>query len=198
LYFYSSLLLYTYNNRKEWAGYQKVSIMKTTVSLNSKQIELITFISKYRFVNVAEAQKHFNLKSRPSVNLKLKVLVKSGHIGMLYDRSYKLIGKPATFYLTPKGLREAQKKLPYITDAIVKSSYSDKAASDSLIQESSAIFELSKSLSCNYPNMKILTARQLGDIEYMPRPLPNLYLAHQTSDGTARHFLYHLRDIKRY
>lgn len=83
--------------------------MKTAVSLNSKQIELITFISKYRFVNVAEVQKHFNLKSRPSVNLKLKVLVESGHIGMLYDPSYKLIGKPATFYLTPKGLREAQK-----------------------------------------------------------------------------------------
>ena len=172
--------------------------MKTTTALNPKQVELLKFISKFRFVTVAHIQNNFNLKSRPSVNLKLNVLIKTGHIGRLYDRSYRQVNKPASFYLTPKGLREIQKHLPYITDAIIKNSYGDKRASDSLVDESARLLELSKSLATNYPAIKALTARQLGDIEYMPKPLPSLYLALKVGDSTSRYFLYYLQDSKRY
>lgn len=117
---------------------------------------------------------------------------------MIYDNANKLAGKPAVFYLTPKGLRAVQQQLPYITDTIIKNAYGDKNASESLIQESSELFELSQSLTHIYPNMKALTARQLGDLEYFPRPLPDLYLAHKQDQETFRFFLYQFRDVKRY
>lgn len=172
--------------------------MKTAVSLNPKQIELIKFIAKYRFVTASQVQKHFNLKSRPSVNVKLKVLVTAGLVGMQYDRSYKLIGKPAAFFLTPKGMREAQKHVPYITEALIRSSYSDKKASESLVQESAKILELSASITNSYPGMKALTARQLADIDYLPKLHPSLYLAQNTDSGPLRYFLYYFGNTKRY
>jgi hypothetical protein len=117
---------------------------------------------------------------------------------MRYDVSKKLSGAPAAYYLTPKGLRELQRGLPYITDAVIKNAYGDKNASESLIRESVEIFEVSHALLNTYPDMKVLTPRQIGDIEYFPRPLPNLYLAHKKGEGTFRFFLYQLRDVKRY
>lgn len=172
--------------------------MKTTVAVNKGQLELLKFIAKHRFVNVSHIQRNFNYKSRTSVNNKLKRLVDSGHIGMKYDVTKKLSGVPAAYYLTAKGLREVQQYLPYITDTIIKNAYGDKNASESLIQESAELFELSQALVHIYPNMKALTARQLGDLAYFPRPLPNLYLAHKQDEETYRFFLYQFRDIKRY
>jgi len=172
--------------------------MKTAVALNGKQYELLKFIAKYRFVTVAQVQKQFGLKSRPSVNLKLSVLVRSGHVGMKYDKSWRLIGKPAAFYLTPQGLRVLQRQLPYITDSIIRNAYGDKSASESLIQQSGELFEQAQSLTRLYPNIKALTARQLGDFDYFPKPLPDLYIAHAPDEETYRFFLYHFRDTKRY
>lgn len=172
--------------------------MKTSIAVSKGQLELLKFIAKYRFVTANHVQRNFNYKSRTSVNNKLKRLVNAELIGMRYDGSKKLSGIPAAFYLTPKGLREVQKDMAYITEAIIRSAYNDKNASDSLIQESGELFEQAQSLSRNYPDMKVLTARQLGDLEYFPRPLPDLYLAHQTGEDTERFFLFNFRDVKRY
>lgn len=172
--------------------------MKTSVAINQSQLDLLTFITKYRFVTVAHIQKNFNYKSRTSINNKLKRLIDAQLVGMKYDNTKKLSGIPAAFYLTPAGLRIVQVKLPYITDTIIRNAYADKNASESLIQESSATFEQARSLTRTYPDMKVLTARQLGDLEYFPRPLPSLYLAHKQNGETTRYFLYHFRDVKRY
>lgn len=172
--------------------------MKTSVSLNKGQLELLKFVAKYRFVNSYHVQKQFGYKSRNSVNNKLKRLVDAGYLGMRYDNLKKLSGIPASYYLTPKGLREVQQHFTYITDTIIKNAYGDKNASESLIQESAELFELAQSLVATYPNLKALTARQLGDLAYFPRPLPDLYLAHKQNKETFRFFLYLFRDVKRY
>lgn len=173
-------------------------MVRTTGTVTKSQQQLLTFIAKYRFVTVAQVKRHFNYTSRTSVNNKLKRLVDAELIGMTYDDSKRYASLPAIFYLTPKGLRVAQKAQPYITDAVIRASYSDKSASESLIAGSGEIFELAQSLSRTYPDMKVLTARQLGDLDYFPRPLPDLYLAQQEGEETQRFFLYKLRDVKRW
>lgn len=172
--------------------------MKTTVAVYIRRLELLKFIAKYRFVTTNHIQRNFNYKSRTSVNNKLKRLVDAELVGMKYDNSKKLSGVPAVFYLTPKGLREVRKNLPYITEAIIRNSYNDKDASESLIQASGELFEQARSLSRNYPEMTVLTARQLGDFDYFPKPLPDLYIAHQGDEETSRFFLFNIRDVKRY
>lgn len=172
--------------------------MKTTVSLNQKQHELLKLIAKYRFITVAHVQTYFNLKSRGGVFEKLSVLVKADYIAMHYDKAYKFQYRPAAYYLTPKGLREVQKQLPYITESIIRSAYSDKNASNGLIEKSGELFKQAQSLGHNYPDMKVLTARQLGDFDYFPKPLPDLYIAYEVDDETRRFFLFNLRDVKRY
>jgi hypothetical protein len=172
--------------------------MKTAVSLNQKQYDLLKLIAKYRFVTVANVQTYFNLKSRGGVFEKLNVMVKAGYLAVRYDKSFKLQYRPAAYYLMPKGLREVQKQLPYITETIIRNAYSDKNASESLIQKSGELFEQARSLSHNYPEMTVLTARQLGDFDYFPKPLPDLYIARKADEETKRFFLFNLRDVKRY
>ncbi len=172
--------------------------MKPTISVTQTQLDLLIFIAKYRFVTVSHIQHYFGYKSRASVNNKLNRMAKTGLVGMRYDSSKKLLGIPAAFYATPAGLRAAKTKLTYITDSVIRASYSDKDASESLIAQSSDIFKIAQSLTRNYPNMNALTARQLGDLEYFPRPLPSLYLAHKQPSQTVRYFLYHFREVIRY
>lgn len=172
--------------------------MKKSVSLNSKQHNLLKFIAKYRFVTAKNVATYFGLKSRGGVYEKLDVLIKAGFIAARYDKSYKLQYRPGAYYLTPKGLRKIQEHMPYITEAIIRGAYSDNNASDGLMQNSAELFEIAQSLTRCFPGMKVLTARQLGDIEYFPRPLPDLYLAHTINGVTERFFLYNFRDVKRY
>lgn len=172
--------------------------MKTSVTIHKSQLELLKLIAKYRLMTVNQVQQNFGYKSRASVNNKLKRLINTELVGMKYDNSKKLLGVPAVFYLTPRGLREVRKDVPYITDSIIRASYNDHKASDSLIAECTEIFNIAQSLLRNYSGIKVLTARQLSDIGYFPRPLPALYLAHQLEDNVYRYFVYNLRDVKRY
>ncbi len=172
--------------------------MKSTVFINQSQLKLLQFITKYRFVTARQVQQNFGFKSRTSVNNKLKRLVATGLIGMQYDKSKKLSGVPAIYYATPQGLREVTSHLPYITEAIIRAAYSDADASGTLIEKSAEIFNIAQPLRNQYPDMTVLTARQIGDLSYFPRPLPDLYLAHKRSDTTHRYFVYNLRDTKRY
>jgi hypothetical protein len=85
-----------------------------------------------------------------------------------------------------------------VTDAVIRSSYSDKQASEQFIDSNLALFAMAQALERTHTNTRIFTARQLGGFEYLPRPLPDLYLVHNQGDVTIRYFLYHYRDGKRY
>lgn len=172
--------------------------MKTTVSLNPKQQDLLELIAKYRFITIANVQTFYGLKSRGGVHEKLSVLVKSGHLAFRYDRDYKFRYRAGSYYLTPKGLRAIQDSTPYITDATIRGAYADKNASEQLLDASNTVFEMVQNLTRLYPGMKAFTPRQLSGFDYFPKPLPDLYLAHIKEDETNRYFLYHLRDGKRY
>lgn len=172
--------------------------MKSTVLINQSQLELLKFIAKYRLVTSRQVQQNFGYKSRTSVNNKLQRLVGTELVGMKYDKSKKLSGVPAIYYLTPLGLREIKKHLPYITEAIIRAAYSDNNASETLMEKSAELFNVTQSLLTHYPGMTVLTARQIGDLGYFPRPLPDLYLADKYSEDIKRYFLFNLRDVKRY
>lgn len=172
--------------------------MKTTISLNPKQQDLLKLIAKYRFVTIANVQAFYDLKSRGGVHEKLSVLIKSGYLALRYDKGYKFRYRAGSYYLTPKGLRAIQELAPYITDGTIRNAYADKNASEQLLDASSKVFELAQTFTRLYPNMKTFTQRQLSGFDYFPKPLPDLYIAHIKEDGTTRYFLYHLRDGKRY
>lgn len=172
--------------------------MKTTVSLNPKQQDLLELIAKYRFITIANVQSFYGLKSRGGVYEKLSVLVNSGHLALRYDKGCKFRYRAGSYYLTPKGLRAIQDLVPYISDSAIRNAYADKNASEQLLDASSKIFELAQNLTRLYAGMKAFTSRQLSGFDYLPKPLPDLYLAHVKEDETTRYFLYHFRDGKRY
>lgn len=172
--------------------------MKTSVTLSTQQLQLLLFIAKFRFVTIADIQTHFGLSSRGSVHTKCRILLEHGYIAAQYDKSYKLIARSAAYYLTPKGLRAIQPQAPYITDSVIKNAYSDTNANQQFVDSCFTICRLALSLQNAYPTMKVLTARQLADFDYFPRPLPGLYLANIEAGETRRYFLYYLKNVTRY
>ncbi len=71
--------------------------------LSVKQIGLLKLVYKFRFVStdlLAEAES----RDRSTVYECLYVLEKQGFVAKRYDKTYRLAGKPASYFLTPQAI----------------------------------------------------------------------------------------------
>lgn len=73
--------------------------------LNDSQLEVLKLLYKFRFSSSELAARYLGKANIKLVQKKLKVLEDQGYAGKRYDKSYKLQGKAANYYLTPKGAR---------------------------------------------------------------------------------------------
>jgi SOS-response transcriptional repressor LexA len=72
---------------------------------------------KFRFGSSDLIAKRFNKPSGKYVQKRLHILEDQGYIARRYDKSYKLQGKPAAYYLLPSAARLLQAQQPdFITD----------------------------------------------------------------------------------
>ena len=96
-------------------------------------------------------------------------------------RVYKLSGRPAAYYLLPKGLRALKQytNRDDITDAAIKNSYKDKdeLVSEQFIDHNLDVYAISNRLQALYPAIKQFTKRELVIYNYFPKQLPDLYLS---------------------
>ena len=72
--------------------------------LNQQQILLLQILYTFRFATTSLITKTLQTKHTNVISKRLKMLVDQSYIGMNYDPSYKLLGKPATYYLRAKGV----------------------------------------------------------------------------------------------
>jgi hypothetical protein len=165
--------------------------MKTSIKLNKGQLDLLGLVVKYRFVSVGQIQRYMQLSSRTSINKKLTILINAGYLGMRYDNSYKFRHRPAAFYATPLCLKLLLETgtAQYITEKLIKASYKDKTATEQFIDDSWAIFDIALGLEGSYPGIQLYTMRQLASFDYLPYPLPELYIVRKDTDETKRYFL---------
>ena len=72
--------------------------------LHSGQIAVIELIYKYRFASGALLAHSLGIKHDPVLRERLSVLEAQKFIGRIYKSSYRLQGKPAVYYVLPRGL----------------------------------------------------------------------------------------------
>ncbi|MFO0955293.1 MAG: replication-relaxation family protein [Candidatus Saccharibacteria bacterium] len=163
--------------------------------LNPQQITILNTLYKFRFTTIALFAKNQQANPRVISN-RLKILVDQGYIGMNYNSSYMLKGKPATYYLATKGVRFLRTQ-PYSNESALRSIYHDKRAEDHRINHRLNVFKAYIQLKHTYPNrFKFYSKTELMDKAYVPKTRPDAYIVDKETDKS--YFLECLEDNMTY
>ena len=158
-------------------SYQSTHNAMTTQpkNLTKQQLTTLKIIYKFRFITADLLSKYRSI-SIPTAKESLTILLKSGYIGRHYEKSYKLLGKGARYFLTAQSIK-LLKDQEGLNERVLHARYKDKSATQSLIESSLEIFKTALDIRTNYPEIfTIFTQYELADYFYFPRPLPQLYI----------------------
>lgn len=146
-------------------------------SLNPGQLQVLTLLYKYRFATTQLLAQYQEQKYKQIIYSRLRTLVEQEYIGQNYDKSYKLQGKQASYYLLTKGtnvLKAEHRFSPKILRATLK----DRNATDRFITHNLNVFTIQNSFKALYPNeFKYFSESDLSGYDYFPKRLPNTYLS---------------------
>lgn len=143
--------------------------------LTTQQLTTLKIIYKFRFITADLLSKYRNT-SLPTAKESLAILLKSDYIGRHYEKSYKLLGKGARYYLTAQSLKLLRDQ-EGLNERVLHGRYKDKSAAEGFIEGSLEVFKTALNIRSQYPDtFTIFTQYELADYSYFPRPLPSLYL----------------------
>jgi DNA-binding HxlR family transcriptional regulator len=167
--------------------------------LNEDQHALLRVLFIYRFCSSKQLAEYEDKASVKHIQKRLKILEDQGYIAKRYDKSYKLLGRPAEYYLAPKGgkLLQTIHTKDRIPDQAIKNRYKDKTASRKFMDHSIAIASTWLKLKELYPNQLdvFLTASHLSlkQYDYFPRWKPHAYFVLRNgAKGTGQKHEYFL------
>ena len=161
--------------------------------LHQGQIEILGLLYKYRFGSRQLIAESLKVKAGSNIYEKLNVLIKHGFIAKRYDKSLRLQGLPAAYYLTPKGLKTLQSldAWNYITEATIRSSYRDKNISQSFINHTLDVYSCTNILVKTYPTLKVFMRRDMSRYSYFPNNPPDTFLSLKIGEkATPRRFFF--------
>jgi DNA-binding HxlR family transcriptional regulator len=148
--------------------------------LNKQQIRTLHLLYWYRFCTSRQLARSLGKSSHKAIQNKLQTLEAQGFIGKRYDKSYKLAGRPAEYYITPKGARQLEKLKPGTTNQwATKSLYKNKTVSDDFLKHCMAITETAQRLRNIYgggDTFQILPRSYMAQYSYYPKWTPDLHL----------------------
>lgn len=161
---------------------------------SASQLDILNIIYMFRFANRTLLSRYLHKPNNSSLYFKLGVLVKHEYIGRRYDKTYRLAGREAEYYILPKGLRTLRDSARLsVTNSMVTANYRDKTASDSFVNEQLFLFAARNQLVQTHPGLQYFTDRDIQLLDYFPRPLPRGFISlKQQGDDTKRFFVEYL------
>lgn len=160
--------------------------------LNTHQLAILNTLYKFRFTTASLLADNQQAKHTRVISNRLKILVDQGYVGMNYDSSYRIQGKPATYYLATDGVKYLRQQ-PYTQESALRSIYQDKRAKDSQIQHRLNIFKTYIAIKQQHPDrFKFYSKTELMHKPYIPITRPDAYLVDTKSDKS--YFLDYLED----
>ncbi|HKU18397.1 MAG TPA: replication-relaxation family protein [Candidatus Saccharimonadales bacterium] len=164
--------------------------------LNQEQVEVLQMLYRFRFASseqIAQFQAKPNAKA---IQKRLKILEDQDLIAKRYDKSYKLQGKPAAYYLTPTGARAFAANIERKPDEPLnmKRLYTSKDASEGFITHCRNVLSVYLALKALHPKqgeLMYFTKNQLSYEkydDYFPSPRQDAYV-HIRKGQADRHFL---------
>jgi hypothetical protein len=120
--------------------------IRNTKSVTKKQLAVLKQLYRFRFGTNDLLARSLDLKDGRYIHMRLDALVRQEYIGKNYDRSYKLKGKPAIYYLLPKAFAALKQQSKADGEELslktLRNAHRDKEASERHCQETSHIHDL--------------------------------------------------------
>lgn len=129
---------------------------------------------------------------------RLAVLEDLDYVQKRYEKAWKLLGRPAVYSLTGKGLRAVRDYKPgYFSDAVIRNQYKNGSASLQLVDHSLDVAKLGVQLYKQYDSKYDIFAKsEIDQFEAFLRPLPELYIRTSRTDEDDQPIHYQLETIK--
>lgn len=163
--------------------------------LNSGQIEVLNLLFEFRYGTNDLFAAYFGKKDRSFVHKRMSILLERGLVAKRFDKSYRLHGKPAAYYLTPEGARQLQAAEGL--EFNIKSIYKDGDLSEQFVGYSLELFGIYNRLHSQYGEALEFFTRPLlnrEEYEYLPQPLPVAYMRLKVGKQEKQYFLEVLHD----
>ena len=161
-----------------------------TYELNDKQITLLKVLYKFRFATNQLIAEYLH-KTRSTINESMLILHDRGLVDRHYSKDSIIDRKPATYFLTPKGVK-ALKSSIQLHEGVIRSYYKNKTVSENFIQHNITVFAAVIHLKAHYPKrFSILTKAEMAGYEQFPPTKPDLFLQDASS---KQYFLYIYQD----
>lgn len=158
-------------------------IIRNTKNITKKQLAVLKQLYRFRFGTSDLLARSLDLKDGRYIHMRLDALVKQEYIGKNYDSSYKLEGKPATYYLLPKAFAALKQYVKTdgkeVSLKSLRNAYKDKEASERFIAKKLAVFTIYDKLRASYgESLGFWTKEQLNfdKYDYFPELKPDAYL----------------------
>ena len=115
-------------------------------------------------------------RDRSSVYGNLFVLEGQGYLAKRYDKTYRLQGRPASYGLSAKGLRYLRDNTQ-LNQTVLRNMYKNKTISQDHIDHCLMTITVFSALQQQAkPAFDIYSRYEITELEFCPRPLPDLYL----------------------
>jgi hypothetical protein len=148
----------------------------TKRSLTIQQLHILTTLYKFRYLTADLITQSQQAKHKRVILARLKILVDQQYIGMRYDKSYRLQGKPASYYLLPGGIQVLRKQ-PFADPNVLKRAYYDKNKDDAHVQHRLNVFKAYVYIKQHYPNTFLFYSKsEIAIWKYIPLELCDAYL----------------------
>ena len=146
--------------------------------LNKQQVRTLFILYWYRFCTSKQIAVSLKRSDPKSIQNKLKILEDQGLISKRYDKNYKLAGRPAEYYITPKGARALEVAQPDTTNQwATKSLYKNKTVSDEFLKHTITVVDVAQRLRALYDNKPwILPKSYMAKYSVYPTWAPDLHI----------------------
>lgn len=152
--------------------------------LNQNQLDVLLLLYKFRFATSNLLTQKLKLKHRNSINSRLQILEDQEYIGRRYDKSYKLMNKPASYFMLPKGFA-VLRGMDGVSNNTLKNMYKDAQATDGFVERSLTIFGIYNKLEDILgQRFDMFSKSELTGMEDMPEILPDGLIRLKTSDSS--------------
>lgn len=161
-------------------------------NLTAKQHHILVLLYKFRFITIPQLTIYKNLKTN-SLQRTFDILIKQKYVDRKYNSTYKMDRKPATYYLTAKGISILKDDDRFNANTL-HSYYKNKSLSQETIDHNIATLTVYNHLRFFYKDKyTIFTKQEIMHFDDMPENKPDIYLR-----GNNEYFLILAHDTQPY
>jgi len=179
---------------------KNTSAAKYRRPLNTQQVTVLHSLYWYRFSTSKQLAVTLQKTNHKAIQNKLQILEAQDLIGKRYHKSYKLAGRPAEYFISPKGARALEKAKPDTTNTWTnKSLYKNKTVSDDFVKHCLAIrqtgirfFDLYSEPEAH--RLQRITKTYMVQFGEYPSWTPDLYLQYHPTKNTTHHYFLDIWD----